>query len=143
MNRIRTLFLLLIVIGPLHIAEQLLTSIEEFYSIRALAARYYGLFDPSMADHAGVLLITIIWTFVSLLLYALIREGAARLIVIGLFGLFALTEVHHVAESLMKGAYDPGVLTCVPYAAVGFQLTVAVAREFIGRRPVVMQRSAV
>jgi hypothetical protein len=143
MNRIRTLFLLLIVIGPLHMAEQLLTGIEEFYSIRALAARYYGLFDPSAADHASVLLITLVWTAVSLLFYAVMSGGTARLVAVGLFGLFAVTEVHHIAEALMKGAYDPGVLTCVPYAVVGFQLTAAVAREFNGGGSVVMQRSAV
>jgi hypothetical protein len=110
-------------------AEQLLTSIEEFYSIRALTARYYALFDPSMADHASVLLITIVWTTVSFLFYALLKEGTPRLVVTGLFGLFAATEVHHIVSSFRKGAYDPGVLTCVPYAAVGCVLVAAVARE--------------
>jgi hypothetical protein len=136
MTRIRTLFLWLVVIGPLHMAEQMLTSIEEFYSIRGLTARYYALFDPPMADHASVLLITIVWTTVSLLVYAVLKEGTHRLVVMGLFGVFAATEVHHIIESLIKVAYDPGALTCVPYAAVGCLLTAAVAREF-SRQPIV------
>jgi len=136
MTRIRTLFLWLVVIGPLHMAEQLLTGIEEFYSIRGLTARYYALFDPSKADHASVLLITIVWTTVSLLVYALLKEGTPRLVVMGLFGVFAATEVHHVIESFIKGAYDPGVVTCVPYAAVGCLLIAAVARES-ARPPIV------
>ena len=108
-TRIRTLFLWLVVIGPLHMAEQLLTSIEEFYSVRVLTARYYALFDPSMADHASVLLITIVWTTVSLFVYALLKERTPRLVVMGLVGAFAATEVHHIIESFMKAAYDPGV----------------------------------
>ena len=32
MNRIRTLFLLLTIVGPMHMAEQLLFGIEEFFS---------------------------------------------------------------------------------------------------------------
>jgi hypothetical protein len=33
-------------------------------------------------------------------------------------------------ESLLKGAYDPGVITCVPYAIAGALLTAEVWREF-------------
>lgn len=142
MTRIRTLFLLLTVIGPLHMAEQLLTSIEEFYSIRAAAARYYGLFDPSAADHASVLLITIVWTIVSVLFYALLKEGSARLVAVGLFGLFAVSEVHHIVEAVIKGGYDPGVITCVPYAIVGGLLLAAIAREFKGQGAIVLTQGA-
>lgn len=135
MTRIRTLFLLLTVIGPLHMAEQMLTSIEEFYAIRELVARYHGLFDPSMADIASVLLITIVWTVVSILFYALLWERT-RLMVMGLFGLFAAAEVHHVAQTLVSGAYDPGVIVAVPYAVVGYLLVATVVRELRSRRPV-------
>ncbi len=51
-------------------------------------------------------------------------------IVPAIFGVFGATEAHHVIESLLKGAYDPGVITCVPYAAVGALLVSAVWREF-------------
>ena len=91
-----------------------------------------------------MLLITIVWTTVSLLFYALLKEGTPRLVVIGVFGLFAATEVHHIVESFMKGAYDPGVLTCVPYAAVGCLLVATVARELTRRQLIVAtQGSAV
>jgi uncharacterized membrane protein YeaQ/YmgE (transglycosylase-associated protein family) len=135
MTHIRTLFLLLTVIGPLHMAEQILTRIDEFYAIRALLPQYYALFDPSWADQASVLLITIVWTVVSIMFYALLTEGMPRLLVLGLFGAFAASEIHHVFESLAKGAYDPGVIMSVPYAIVGGLLIHAVAREFKSRRP--------
>jgi hypothetical protein len=138
MTHIRTLFLWLTVIGPLHMAEQMLTSIDEFYAIRGVIAQYHGLFDPSAADRASVLLITIVWTIVSILFYALLKEGTPRLLVLGMFGVFGASEIHHLVESLIKGAYDPGVITCVPYAAVGCLLVAAVAREFKSRRPIAM-----
>ena len=137
MTHIRTLFLWFTVIGPLHMAEQIFTRIDEFYAIRALLGRYYELFDPSMADQASVLLVTIVWTVVSVMFYALLTEGTPRLLVLGLFGLFAVSEIHHVFESLAKGAYDPGVIMSVPYAIVGAMMVAAVAREFKSRRPIV------
>lgn len=142
MTRIRTLFLLLTVIGPLHMAEQMLTRIDEFYSIRALIARYHGLFDPSMADVASVLLITMVWTVVSILFYALLWDGTPRLLVVGLFGLFGATEIHHLVESLTRGVYDPGVITCVPYAVVGCLLMAAVVRELKRRQSILTTETA-
>ena len=130
MPRIRTLFLLLTIIGPLHMGEQLLTSIDEFYMIRGLFGGYYAWFAPAAADHASVILITIIWTLVSVLFYSLLHDGPVRLIVPAIFGVFGAPEVHHLIESLLKGAYDPGVITCVPYAVVGALLVAAVWHEF-------------
>ena len=66
----------------------------------------------------------------SLLFYALLHEGTPRFVVLGIFGLFGAQEVHHVIESLQKWAYDPGVVTCVPYAVLGALLLSAVWREF-------------
>jgi hypothetical protein len=131
MTRIQKLFLLLTIVGPMHMGEQLLTNIEEFYAIRhLLATTYYSWFDAASADSATVLLVTIVWTICSLLFYALLREGIARLAVVGLFGVFGVTEVHHVIESVAQGGYDPGVVTSVPYAWVGGLLVAAVWREF-------------
>ena len=130
MVRIRRLFLVLTIVGPLHMAEQLLFGIDEFFSIKASVASYYTWFEPAAADHATVILITVVWTMVSLLFFALLSEGIPRLVVLGIFGLFGAQEVHHVIESLQKGAYDPGVVTCVPYAVLGALLLSAVWREF-------------
>ena len=130
MNRIRTLFLLLTIVGPMHMAEQLLFGIEEFFSIKGYVASYYTWFEPAAADHATVILITVVWTMTSLLFYGLLREGTARLVVLAIFGLFGAQEVHHVIESFQTGAYDPGLLTCVPYAVLGALLLSAVWREF-------------
>ena len=130
MDRITRLFLFLVVIGPLHMVEQTLTSIEEFYWLRGQLDGYYAWFAPASADLATVILITMVWTKVSLILYAFLVGGTARLIVLGLFGLFGASEVHHVIEVLAKGGYDAGVITSIPYAAVGCLLVAEVWREF-------------
>jgi hypothetical protein len=130
MNRIRTVFLLLTIVGPMHMAEQLLFGIEEFFSIQGYVTSYYTWFEPAAADHATVILITVVWTMTSLLFYGLLRGGTARLVVLGIFGLFGAQEVHHVIESLQTGAYDPGLVTCVPYALLGALLLSAVWQEF-------------
>lgn len=144
MTRVRTLFLLLTIVGPLHMAEQMLTGLDEFHAIRAvLTGRYYGLFQPASADLASVVLITIVWTVVSLFFLALLWEGAPRLAAVGAFGLFGATEIHHVVESLMTRGYDPGVVTSVPYAVVGCLLLAAVTRERRGPGPILAtERSA-
>jgi hypothetical protein len=129
MPRIRSLFLLLTVIGPLHMVEQMLTDLEEFHMIRSALAGYFSQFDPAAADVRTVALITIVWTVVSLLFYALLHDGWPRLIVPGLLGIFAVTEIHHVVEALRKVGYDAGVITCVPYAILGALLVAAVWRE--------------
>jgi hypothetical protein len=129
MTKIAKLFLLLTVIGPLHMGEQLLTDISEFYMIRGFVAKYHALFDPAAVDSGTVILITVIWTFVSLLFFSLLLGKRARLIVPGLFGVFGVTEAHHVFEALSKGGYDAGVITSVPYAIAGAYLVAAVWRE--------------
>src|SRR5262245_27540184 len=114
MPRIRSLFLLLTVVGPLHMAEQLLTDIEEFHMIRRALAGFYARFDPASADWVTVVVVTLVWTAVSLLFYSLLHDGWPRLIVPGLLGVFGVTEIHHLFEALGKGSYDAGVVTCVP-----------------------------
>lgn len=129
MANIQKLFLLLTIIGPLHMAEQLMTSIEEFYLIRGSLSTYYSWFDPAAADSATVILITVVWTICSVMFYALLREGLPRLLVVGLFGFFAATEVHHIVEAVAKRGYDAGVITCIPYSVVGVLMLAAVWHE--------------
>ena len=131
MQRIQNLWLGLTIIGPLHMAEQLITGINEYYAIKEqVVGGYYGLFAPADTDWATVLLITIVWTLVSVLIYGVLRGGKALLAVMGLFGAFGASEVHHVFEQLAKPTFEPGVLTSVPYCAVGVLMLIAVWREF-------------
>jgi len=130
MTRIQKLFLLLIIIGPLHMAEQLVTGIEEFYAIRQFFGGYYAWFPAAAADHASVILITIFWTVCSLLLYAVLLEGTPRLAAMALMGVFGVTEAHHLVEAFASGSYDPGVITCIPYAVAGWLMVQAAWREF-------------
>ena len=138
-NRLTHLFLLLTVIGPLHMGEQLMTGIDEFYMIKGNVDAYYSWFAAANAGHASVVLITIVWTLVSILMWAVLTGGTARLAVLALFGLFGVQEVHHVFESLAKGAYDPGLVTCIPYAIAGGCLVAATWREYRTTRRAALQ----
>jgi hypothetical protein len=51
--------------------------------------------------------------------------------------LITVIWMHHVIESLATRRYDPGLFTCVPYAALGSLLVSAVWRAFTAQTPVV------
>jgi hypothetical protein len=119
MDRIPRLFLWLTIIGPLHMAEQMMTSLEEFHMLRDQAAIFYGWFRPDQADLASVILITVSFTTAMLAIYAVLRGGAAARAAMYVFGVFAITELHHLVEAVRKGGYDPGLVTCFAFAIVG------------------------
>jgi hypothetical protein len=135
MDRMARYFLYLTIVGPLHMIEQMFTSLEEFHMIRGLMPGYYGLFAPEHADLASVILITVVWTTVSCVMYALMRGGAAARGVMYVFGVFGVSELHHLQEAFSKGGYDAGVITCVPYAVLGALLIKAVRDAGRADRP--------
>ena len=128
-GKLSGLFLLITAIGAAHMGEQLLTSIEEFYMLRAGVMDFIGLFPPAYADHGGVILITFTFLLVSTIFYLLMCGGRTALYVVGCFGLFGVTELHHVIEAVASGAYDPGVITSVFYAFLGALIVREVWRE--------------
>jgi hypothetical protein len=131
MQRIQNWWLSLTIVGPLHMAEQLITGIDEYHMIKEqVVDGYYWFFAPADTDWATVLLVTIVWTFVSLLFYAVLKGGRPMLAVMGAFGAFGASEIHHVIEQVTKTVFEPGVLTSVPYSAVGVLMIIAVWQEF-------------
>ena len=133
-NKLNALMLTIIAVGVTHMGEQLMTSIEEYYMIRDALGGWHAMFPPAYADHASVLLITIVFTAISLVLYALMRGGRAPLAVAGVFGLLGIGEAHHWVEAAATGAYDPGLITSVLYVGVGILIVKEVLRE--ARMPV-------
>ena len=82
--RIRVLFGWLVVVGPLHMGEQLLTGIEELQSIKQMLAVYLSWFaDP---DYGIVVLVTIIGTLFLVLSYCLLVGGRSQLVAVAVFG---------------------------------------------------------
>jgi hypothetical protein len=116
---LQSLFLAIVAVGALHMGEQLLFGIEEFYMLRDAVGRWQALFPPAWADQASVLLITLVGTALSLLFYALVFGTRAARWVVGGFGVLGVTEAHHWLEALVRGGYDPGLVTSVAYVAIG------------------------
>jgi hypothetical protein len=130
MTRIKKWFLVTALIGPVHMGEQLATSIEEFYKLRSWLDGYYRWFTWTDPDRATVVLITVVFTAITLVCYALMVGGVPRLFAAALFGLLAAQEFHHVFEAIGKRGYDAGLITCIPYAHAGNVLLKNVWQEF-------------
>lgn len=128
-RKLTSLFLMITVIGIVHMGEQLATGIEEYYMLREQIGGWYGLFPLQLAGEASVTLITIVFATVSAMFYALMRGGRAAVIAVGVFGVLGVSEAHHWIEALMKGAYDPGLVTSVSYVWVGVLILAEVRRE--------------
>lgn len=118
-SRLAWLFLAIIGVGVLHMGEQLLFGIEEFHMLRGAVGHWQALFPAAWADHASVLLITIVATALSLVLFALTQRPAAARWVVGAFGLLGVSEAHHGIEALARGGYDPGLVTSLAYVGIG------------------------
>lgn len=129
-RKLSGLFLAITFVGMLHMAEQLKFGIEEFHMLRGQLGGWYALFPAELADHASVLLITIVFASVSFMLYALMRGGRAALCVVGLFGALGVAEAHHWIQAAMQGGYDSGVVMSVPYVALGAWILVETRRAF-------------
>lgn len=110
--------------------EQLLTNIEEFYMIRRAVDDWHALFPASMDGQASVILITIVFTLMSFMFWALAKGGKAALVVMASFGILGVQEVHHVFETLESGAYDPGLITSLLYVWFGGLMLKEVWREW-------------
>ena len=141
-KKLNALMLFVIAVGVAHMGEQLLTNIEEFYMLRDALGGWYAMFPAAYADHATVMLITVVFTAISLVFYALMRGGSAKLIVAGVFGVFGITEVHHWIEAIVSGGYDPGVVTSVAYVWIGVLLLMEVIREVREGSPAALAATA-
>lgn len=130
MERAIRLFFWLMVIGPIHMGEQILTNVEELEIFRGAANAVYRWFPSMEPDKVTVMIITFVFTAFTLMLYMVLKGGIPRLIALALFGVMGANEIHHVFEAIGEGGYDPGLVTCFAYSAVGFMLLFEVWREF-------------
>ena len=128
MTEIKRWFGWLLIIGPIHMSEQLMTGIDELQELKGFAAKYYSLFrDP---DYGTVVLTMIIFSLVNVIVYAMLMGGRARLIALALFAMVGLGEVHHIAKTIVHLAYFPGTVTSIPFVLFGALLFRALVREW-------------
>jgi hypothetical protein len=116
-NQITALLGWLVIIGPLHMIEQLIFGIDKFYDMRKAFAGYYRWFDNP--DYGTVTLITFFGGLFFLCVYAMDKRGRWRSSVAVLFALLCIGEIHHPVMTLVRGAYNPGLITAIPFIAVG------------------------
>jgi hypothetical protein len=129
MQRATRLLFWLMIVGALHMSEQLLFGVEELQLFKPMVADYYEAMAAIGPDRATVVLVTVIVTFFTWLCYAILAGGRQRLAALAMFGLMGAGEGHHVIQAIVQGGYDPGLLTCVPYSWLGVLMLIALWRE--------------
>jgi len=131
----------LVVIGPIHMLEQIWFGLDELQELKGLMAQYYSLFRDS--DLATVCLVITMVTVVQLIVYGAIAGGRWRLLAAGSFGFAGVGEVHHLIKTVVHGAYFPGVVTSFGYVLFGLMILRAVWREWPRAARSVQERLAV
>jgi uncharacterized protein with HXXEE motif len=121
-------FALLVLIGPIHMGEQMLSGLDTLDELNTMMAAYYSRFTNP--DVGTVALVIVVVTFVQLLLLGALAGGRWRLFVAGVFGLMAVAEAHHVAQTLVQGKYFPGLVTSLGYVWIGVMVLRAVVRDW-------------
>jgi hypothetical protein len=108
------------IINILHMSEQMMFGIGELATLKQILAGYYGWFRQP--DYATVVLVTFASTLLFSLVLAVLADGVGRPIACGFVGLLAVSEIHHLIETVYAGHYTPGTVTAIPYVAAGVML---------------------
>jgi hypothetical protein len=135
-------FLAIILIGVVHMAEQIIFGVEEFHMLVSGISGWWTLFPANYSAEASVVLITIVFTSISLMLYALALGGWPALVVFFLFGVLGAQEAHHWIEAIARGGYDPGLVTSFVYVWVGVLILREVWLALRLRAPVAATRES-
>mgnify|MGYP001597440980 CR=1 FL=1 len=62
----------------------------------------------------------IVWWLAVPLLYFIFRNSAYLFLLLSLYGLVFVVELHHVAKAMQIGSYYPGAITAIFYPIIGF-----------------------
>lgn len=129
-------FAMLVLIGPIHMTEQLFCGLDQLQELKGIAAAYYARFENP--DLGTWWLVVIAFTLVQSLLLATITGGRWRLAAAGFLGASAVGEGHHLIQSVASGKYFPGLVTSIPFAMIGVMVVAAAYREW-PRRPLTVE----
>jgi hypothetical protein len=121
-------FAMLVLIGPIHMVEQLLFGLDVMAEFKTMVAAYYSWF--ANPDIGTWLLVVVSLVLIQLLLLAMLAGGRWRLFAAGFFGVQAVGEGHHIVQALLQGGYFPGLVSSFAYIAVGVMVLIAVRREW-------------
>jgi hypothetical protein len=108
------------IIDVLHLSEQMLFGIGELATLKQVLASYYGWFRQP--DYGTVVLMILASSMFFSLIFAAMAGSVGRVIAGGFVGVLAISEVHHLVETLHASHYTPGTVTAIPYIAAGLFL---------------------
>lgn len=115
-NKVKKLFLVLVVLFMLHGVEEYLTG---FYKVDLSLAQFFGFFEIIPWPQAVFLLFQAMWwlILVLILLFIFVKKWSYYAMII--IGLITLLEIHHIYKALAQMAYYPGLLTSLLIVVVG------------------------
>jgi hypothetical protein len=113
-----------------HLAEEGLRGMHDDPIIVAA----YAWLSPLGARHAAYLVFQLAFGLGLVATVCVARGGRALRVVIGLFGLALVAEVHHPVRALLAGASNAGLLTSLPLPIVGALLLSRAALSPLSRR---------
>jgi hypothetical protein len=128
MDRIRRLFLMLVLVAPLHMLEQFALGTTELARLNGALGAYASLF--ANAEQATAVLVTAVGAAFLLLAYGLLAGGTFRLLSTAVFAVIAMTEFHHIVETFVGGTYNAGLFTATLSVTLGVLLLVAIRAEY-------------
>ena len=125
------------IIDVLHLSEQMLFGLDELSTLKHILASYYSWFPQP--DYGTVVLAMLASAILFSVVCAAMAGGVGRIVAGGIVGMIALSEAHHLCETLAAGHYTPGSVTAIPYVAAGVMLFRALYRE---HRPTTLPHAA-
>lgn len=132
MSRTPRLFLVAVLLMPVHIVEQLVFGLDELHELRAMALTFTSSFGD--VDFGTVVLVGLVTTVVLFFCYAFMTGGIPRVIAGTFFGLEFMFEGHHIVKTILRGAYFPGAISAVAIVVVGALVLKSTWREFRAER---------
>ena len=76
--------------------------------------------SPEDALGGAMFVVFVFWLYVGLaMVLFVLRGGSGPIVALAGWGLTFVLEWHHVVRSVAHGGYYPGVVTAVPYLAIG------------------------
>jgi len=115
------------IIDVLHLTEQMLFGLGELATLKKALVHYYTWFQQP--DYGTVLLAMIASATLFSVICAAMAGGMGRVAAGGFVGVIAISEVHHLCETVSAGHYTAGSVTAIPYFAAGVMLFRALLRE--------------
>ncbi|HEY4526823.1 MAG TPA: HXXEE domain-containing protein [Candidatus Paceibacterota bacterium] len=114
-QRLKTIFLISLLIIYIHGFEEIIGGFQHVDTFMMFGANLFSISTEIFywSSH-------LIWWLAIPLLYLIFKNKPKILLLLGLYGLVFVVELHHVVKAVQLGSYYPGAITALFYPIIGF-----------------------